>query len=204
MFWKESTKNSKKPLVVNIVIHARGGQGAVTASQIIAEAAFLSGELIDAHAYPSFGAERRGAPIQAYAKLSTEDQIWDRSFITNPDILIIFDDSVLNQEIVSSLEKDGTFIVNSSKDPGYFKETYDIPDKTKIIAADITKLAINNNLMIDGNPIINTPILGLLAKALPILSIENLERIINKRMNKDLSELNNELIQQGYNLAKTL
>jgi 2-oxoacid:acceptor oxidoreductase gamma subunit (pyruvate/2-ketoisovalerate family) len=197
-----TTDNHKK--IINIVIHARGGQGAVTASQFIAEAAFLSGELVDAHAYPSFGAERRGAPIQAYAKLSTEEQIWDRSFIQHPDILIVFDESVINKEIVSSLEKDGTFIVNSDKDPSYFKETYNIPDQTTIIVADITKLAIENDLLIDGNPIVNTPILGLLAKALPILTIENLETIVNRRMGKELSSLNNELIRKGYNLAKTL
>jgi len=197
-----STSNNEK--IINIVILARGGQGAVTASQFIAEAAFLSGDLIDAHAYPSFGAERRGAPIQAYAKLSTEDQIWDRSFITAPDVLIVFDDSVLNQEIVSSLEKEGIFIVNSNKDPAYFKETYEVPDQTKIIVADITKLAIENDLIIDGNPIVNTPILGLLAKALPILTLENLEKIVNKRMDKELSTLNNDLIKKGYELAKTL
>ncbi|TFG01096.1 MAG: pyruvate ferredoxin oxidoreductase [Promethearchaeota archaeon] len=193
-----------KNIIVNIIIHARGGQGAVTASQFIAEAAFLSGQLIDVHAYPSFGAERRGAPIQAYAKLSTEEKIWDRSFITNPDILLVFDESVLNQEIVSSLKKDGTFIVNSDKNPTYFKETYDLSKQTKIIVADITKLAIENSLTIDGNPIVNTPILGLLAKALPILTLDNLKKIINKRMNKELSKLNNKLIEQGYNLAKTL
>lgn len=197
-----TTDNHEK--IINIVIHGRGGQGAVTASQFIAEAAFLSGELVDAHAYPSFGAERRGAPIQAYAKLSTEEQIWDRSFIKHPSILIVFDESVLNQEIVSSLEKDGTFIVNSDKDPAYFKDTYNLPDQTRIIVADITKLAIENDLLIDGNPIVNTPILGLLAKALPILTLENLEKIVNKRMDKELSKLNNELIKQGYNLAKTL
>ncbi|MGV9173339.1 MAG: 2-oxoacid:acceptor oxidoreductase family protein, partial [Promethearchaeia archaeon] len=73
---------------IQIVIHGRGGQGCVTACEIIAESAYLSGNFVDVHAYPSFGAERRGAPVQAYAKLSQNEQIWDRSEIKHPDILI--------------------------------------------------------------------------------------------------------------------
>ncbi len=190
--------------VINIAIHARGGQGAVTASQIIVEAAFLGGNMVDAHAYPSFGAERRGAPIQAYAKLSTKEKIWDRSFIEHPTILLIFDESVLNQDIASSLKENGILIINSDKEPDYFVNKFNLSDKIEIIVANITKLAIENNLVIDGNPIINTPILGLLAKALPELTLQNLERIIKKRMNKELSELNIKLIKEGYELAKIL
>ncbi|MBD3212063.1 MAG: pyruvate ferredoxin oxidoreductase [Candidatus Lokiarchaeota archaeon] len=190
--------------ILKIVIHGRGGQGAVTASQIIVEAAFLSENFADVTAFPSFGAERRGAPIQAYAKLSKNKKIWDRSSIEEPDVLIVFDASVLTQQIVDSLKQDGIFIVNSNKDPQYFKNSYNLSDKTKIIVADINKLAIENNLLIDGNPIVNTPILGLLAKAIPDLSLENLKKIIKNRMNEELSEINNKLIEEGYKLAKTL
>ncbi|TXT63603.1 MAG: Pyruvate/ketoisovalerate oxidoreductases common subunit gamma [Promethearchaeota archaeon] len=190
--------------ILKIVIHGRGGQGAVTASQIIVEAAFLSENFADVTAFPSFGAERRGAPIQAYAKLSKNKKIWDRSSIEEPDILIVFDASVLDQQIVASLKPDGIFIVNSNKDPQYFKKIYNLSDRTKIIVADINKLAIENNLLIDGNPIVNTPILGLLAKAIPDLSLENLKKIIKNRMNEELSEINNKLIEEGYKLAKTL
>lgn len=190
--------------IINIVIHGRGGQGAVTASQIIVEAAYLSKNFADVTAFPSFGAERRGAPIQAYAKLSKNKKIWDRSSIEEPDILIVFDESVLSDEIVSSLKQDGIFIVNSSKDPDFFKLNYSLSDNTKIIVADINKLAIENELIIDGNPIVNTPILGLLAKALPDLSLENLKKIVSKRMNEELSKLNNKLIEDGYKLAKIL
>ena len=64
---------------IEIIIHGRGGQGAVTACELIAEAAYLSGNFVDVHAYPSFGAERRGAPVQAYAKLSRQEKIWAES-----------------------------------------------------------------------------------------------------------------------------
>ncbi|MFX1571170.1 MAG: 2-oxoacid:acceptor oxidoreductase family protein [Promethearchaeota archaeon] len=189
---------------IEIIIHGRGGQGAVTACEIIAEAAYLSGNFVDVHAYPSFGAERRGAPVQAYARLSRTDTIWDRAQIEKPNVLIIFDESVLNQEIVSSLKKNGIFIINSEKDPEFFINKYNLSDEIKIVVADISTLAIEKNLTIDGNPVINTPILGLLSKALPDLYLENLKMVLYKRMGEKLGKLNYDLIEQGYNLAKIL
>jgi len=190
--------------VTNITIHGRGGMGVVTCAEIIAEAAYLSGNYIDVHAYPSFGAERRGAPVQAYAKLSRTGTIWDRAQIENPNVLIIFDETVLNHEIASSLRQDGMFIINSEKDPEFFVKEFGLSSDTKIVAADISKLAIEKNLTIDGNPVINTPILGLLSKAIPDLNLGNLKTVVVKRMGEKLGNLNFELIEQGYNLAKIL
>ena len=188
--------------IIKIVIHGRGGMGAVTACEIIAEAAYLSGNYVDVHAYPSFGAERRGAPIQAYAKLSRSEKIWDRAQIENPDILIVFDESVITQQIASSLSPNGIFIINSEKEPAHIKDRLKLSDSNKIIVADINKLSIEKDFTIDGNPVINTPILGLLAKALPDLSLENLEKIVNKRMSEKIAKLNIELIEEGYRMAK--
>ena len=189
---------------IEIIIHGRGGQGAVTACEIIAEAAYLSGNFVDVHAYPSFGAERRGAPVQAYAKLSRTDTIWDRAQIENPNVLIIFDETVLNQEIISSLKQGGIFIINSEKAPESLVNEFNLSRDIKIIVADISKLAIEKKLTIDGNPVINTPILGLLSKALPDLYLNNLETVVLKRMGEKLGKLNYELIEQGFNLAKIL
>ena len=188
---------------VEIIIHGRGGQGAVTACEIIAEAAYLSGNFIDVHAYPSFGAERRGAPVQAYVKLSRTETIWDRAQIEHPNILIVFDETVLNQDIAFSLKKGGIFIINSDKKPTYFVEKFHLTD-VKLVVADISKLALEKNLTIDGVPVINTPILGLLSKALPDLSLENLMKVISRRMEEKLAKQNNELISEGYELAQIL
>lgn len=187
---------------IEIIIHGRGGQGAVTACEIIAEAAYLSGNFVDVHAYPSFGAERRGAPVQAYTKLSRTDTIWDRAQIESPNVLIIFDETVLNQEIASSLRHGGIFIINSEKDPEFFVSEFNLSGDTKIVVADISQLAIEKDLTIDGNPVINTPILGLLSKALPDLHLDNLKSVVLKRMGEKLGKINYELIEQGYNLAK--
>ncbi|MFX1407204.1 MAG: 2-oxoacid:acceptor oxidoreductase family protein [Promethearchaeota archaeon] len=198
------SEQNKNEEIINIVIHGRGGQGAVTACEIIAEAAYLSGNFIDVHAYPSFGAERRGAPIQAFAKLSRKEKIWDRAQIENPDILIIFDETVLTMEIASTLKANGIFIINSEKEPEFFAKEYNFNEDIKIIVADISDLALKKDLTIDGNPVINTPILGLLSKALPDLKLDNLEKAVLNKMGDKLGKLNVELIDEGYNLAKIL
>jgi len=194
--------NENAPELIKIVIHGRGGQGAVTACEIIAEAAFLSGNFKDVHAYPSFGAERRGAPVQAYAKLSRKKIIWDRSQIYHPNILIIFDESVLNKAIALSLESNGILIINTEKEPKELIEKYQLNPSIKIIASDISKLALEKDLTIDGNPVINTPILGLLSKAIPDLQLENLKKVILDKLGEKVGLLNYALIEQGFYLAK--
>ena len=190
--------------LIKIILLGRGGMGIVTACEIIAEAAYLSGNFIDVQAYPSFGAERRGAPIQAYVKLSRTEKVYDRAQIENPNILIVFDDSVLTKDVVLSLEKNGVFIINSNKNPEYFVDQYELNNTIKVIVADINFLALEKNLTIDGNPVINTPILGLLSKALPDLHLENLKDVIVNKMGLNLGNLNYELIEKGYNMAKIL
>jgi len=188
--------------IISITLLGRGGMGVVTCAELIAEAAFLSGSFFDVHAYPSFGAERRGAPVQAYAKLSRVNTIWDRAQIENPNVLIIFDETVLNQEIASSLKQEGIFIINSEREPEFFVNRYKLSEKSKIVVADISKLAIEKNLTIDGNPVINTPILGLLSKTLPELKLDYLKTAVLKRMGEKIGKLNFELIEKGYNLAR--
>jgi len=190
--------------LIKIVLLGRGGMGIVTACEIIAEAAYLSGSFIDVHAYPSFGAERRGAPVQAYVKLSRHEKVYDRAQIENPDILIVFDDSVLTQVDVDSLEDGGIFIVNSDKNPKYFVEKFNLSSNTMVIVANISNLSLEKNLTIDGNPVINTPILGLLSKALPELQLKNLKDVVLNRMGEQLGNINFDLIEQGFKMAKLL
>jgi len=190
--------------LIKIIILGRGGMGIVTACEIIAEAAYLSGNFVDVQAYPSFGAERRGAPVQAYVKLSRTEKIYDRAQIENPNILIVFDDSVLTKEAALSLEKNGVFIVNSNKSPKDFINKYNFSNTITVVVADINYLALEENLTIDGNPVINTPILGLLSKVLPDLHLENLKDVVLNKMGKKLGNINYNLIEKGFNIAKLL
>jgi 2-oxoacid:acceptor oxidoreductase gamma subunit (pyruvate/2-ketoisovalerate family) len=198
------TENDSDLDTISIVIIGRGGMGAVTACEIIAEAAYLSGNFVDVQAYPTFGTERRGTPVQAYAKLSRKEKIWDRAQIEHPNIIIVLDETVLNQVIASSLEKNGIFIINSDKEPKFFAEKFSLPKNIKIIVADINKLALERGLIIDGAPMVNTPILGLLTRSISELNLDNINKVVQKRMSDKMAKLNIELIQEGFNLAKTL
>ena len=198
------TENNSDLDTISIVIIGRGGMGAVTACEIIAEAAYLSGNFVDVQAYPTFGTERRGTPVQAYAKLSRKEKIWDRAQIEHPNIIIVLDETVLNQVIASSLEKNGIFIINSDKEPKFFAEKFSLPKNIKIIVADINKLALERGLIIDGAPMVNTPILGLLTRSISELNLDNINKVVQKRMSDKMAKLNIELIQEGFNLAKTL
>ena len=198
------TENNSDLDTISIVIIGRGGMGAVTACEIIAEAAYLSGNFVDVQAYPTFGTERRGTPVQAYAKLSRKEKIWDRAQIEHPNIIIVLDETVLNQVIASSLEKNGIFIINSDKEPKFFAEKFSLPKNIKIIVADINKLALERGLIIDGAPMVNTPILGLLTRSISELNLDNINKVVQKRMSDKIAKLNIELIQEGFNLAKTL
>jgi 2-oxoacid:acceptor oxidoreductase gamma subunit (pyruvate/2-ketoisovalerate family) len=198
------TETEESNDIISIIMLGRGGQGAVTACEIVAEAAYMSGNFLDVHAYPSFGAERRGAPVQAYAKLSRTHKIWDRAQIEHPNILIVFDETVLDPEVVLSLTSGGTFIINSSKEPKEFLDRFQFKSQVKIIVADINNLALEKGLTIDGNPVINTPILGLLSKALPELKLENLKKVVIEKLGEKIGLLNYDLIEKGYNLAKIL
>ncbi len=198
------TENNNKWDTISIVIIGRGGMGAVTACEIIAEAAYLSGNFVDVQAYPTFGTERRGTPVQAFAKLSRKDKIWDRAAIEYPNIIIVLDETVLNQVIASSIDKNGIFIINSDKEPQFFVEKYNLSKSNKIVVADINKLALERGLIIDGAPMVNTPILGLLSRSLIELSLDNINKVVQKRMSDEIAKLNIELIEEGFKLAKTL
>ena len=98
-----------------IRIHGRGGQGGVTAAQLIAEAAFREGKHVVA--FPFFGAERRGAPVKAFARISDEP-IYVRSQVYEPDVVLVLDPSLLGLvDVTEGLKEDGIVVLNSPKRP---------------------------------------------------------------------------------------
>ena len=99
----------------------------------------------------------------------------------------------------------GCYVPNSfTEEPEFFLNKYKLSEKTKIIVGNISKLALEKNLTIDGNPVINTPILGLLSKAMPELKLDYLKKVVLKRLGEKIGKLNFELIERGYNLARIL
>jgi 2-oxoacid:acceptor oxidoreductase gamma subunit (pyruvate/2-ketoisovalerate family) len=149
--------------------HGRGGQGAITAAKIVALAAFDSGFRGVVMA-PSFGTERRGAPVDASLKIS-KTKIHDLGPIEQPDVVVVLDDALLDEvNVTAGMKPGGTVIINTPKPRGEFDF-----EGFKLATADVTGLAEKAGLK---RGIVNTGIIGAFAKALPIVPLPALLQAI--------------------------
>ena len=136
-----------------IRFHGRGGQGAVIASNILANAAFLEGN--DVQAFPYFGVERRGAPVTAFTRLD-ERPIRIKYQIYNPNYVIVLDESLLNAvDVTAGLQEPAVVTVNSSKSPSELG----LGDY-RVATVDATSIALEHRLGSKVSPIVNTIMLG--------------------------------------------
>lgn len=142
--------------MLEIRIHSRGGQGGVTASKLLAQAAFAEGKY--SMAFPLYGAERRGAPVVSFTRISDEE-IKVSSQVYSPDMVIVLDDSIMDLiDVTDGLKPGGTLVVNTDNADKLPK------DKFKVVTVNVTDVALSTGLLLSGSPILNTPILGALAK----------------------------------------
>ncbi len=157
-----------------IRIHGRGGQGVVTAAELIAIATFYEGK--ESQAFPNFGVERTGAPIQAYARISKE-RIVTREQIYEPTVLIIQDATLIDTvDVFFGCTKDTIIIINSSENKWpklerRFRHLHFTP---------ATEIA----LRIFGKNIVNTVILGAFAKYTGLVSLESLKRAVKEKFSE--------------------
>ncbi len=141
-----------------IRFHGRGGQGAVIASNILANAAFLEGK--DVQAFPFFGVERRGAPVTAFTRID-DRPIRIKFQIYNPDYVVVLDESLLKAvDVTAGLRGDGIVIINSRREPGALGIA-----KGRLATVDATSIAISHGLGSKVAPIVNTVMLGALVAA---------------------------------------
>ncbi len=168
--------------MIQIRVHGRGGQGVVTAAELIALSAFYDG--LYAQAFPSFGVERSGAPIQAFARLSQEPII-TREQIYRPDILIVQDDSLLlEKEVLLGINPETKLIINSQQSAVAISAALKGKIKTaNIICSPATDIA----LRLIGKNLINTVILGTLVQATSIISLKSLLKAVSEKF-KDKGE----------------
>lgn len=161
---------------VETIWHGRGGQGAITASQLIAEAAGIEGYPGITTA-PSFGAERRGAPVAAFLRIA-EKPIRIFSQIQDPDYIVVLDSSLLPVLNLSArLKPTSVILVNSRLTP----EELGLSFFNRVGTADITKISLDHDLKTSGVPILNTPILGSFVKLTSMVKLESvIEAITNK------------------------
>lgn len=151
--------------VVEIRWHGRGGQGAKTASLLLADAAFNTGKYIQG--FPEYGPERMGAPITAYNRISDE-RLTIHSNIYEPDYVVVVDDSLLSSvDVTAGLKEDGAIIVNSSKGPEEIRPLLK-GYKGKVCTVDARKISIDTL----GKYFPNTPMLGAVVKVSKVMEEE--------------------------------
>jgi 2-oxoacid:acceptor oxidoreductase gamma subunit (pyruvate/2-ketoisovalerate family) len=173
--------------------HGRGGQGAVTAAEILATAVINEGRY--AQAFASFGPERRGAPVLAFTRIS-EKEILLRSQIYEPDVVVILDQNLVTMEgLEQGLKAGGTAILNTASEPKDFAERFTAAGK--IATVDATSIAIKEL----GTPITNTAILGALVRVMGIVKMETLESIFKERF-KTYAEKNVNAVRSAYQMTK--
>ena len=152
-----------------IRIHSRGGQGGVTAARLLALAAIYDGKY--ATAAPFYGAERRGAPIVSFVRID-DKPIKLYSQIRKPDMVIVLDASVMDVvDVLQGLKAGGKILINSRQK----KEFAGFVSGN----VDLTGIALKENLVVSGSPILNTPVIGALAR-MGIVTAESAKKAIRE------------------------
>lgn len=179
--------------------HGRGGQGAKTAAQFLAEAALDLGKSIQA--FPEYGPERAGAPIRTYTRISNK-KINIHSPVTNPEVVVVIDPTLLETvDVTEGLGDDGVLVVNTPSGPAAIREKTKYK-KGKVAVCDATKISLETL----GIPMPNTPMLGALLKVSPIVPIGIMEEKVRKKFLKKIgeekTEANIKAIKRAFEEAK--
>ena len=173
--------------VVEIRFHGRGGQGAVTAAQLLVEAALIENKW--GQAIPLFGAERRGAPVVAFARIGSSRKTFHSS-VRSPDVVVVLDPYVLLVvDVFQGLKRKGIVVLNYPRKPvEYLSKLSTI--NARICYVDATSIAMKLGLIVAGWPVVNTSMLGAFSKATGIVSIMSVEKAIKNRWKSTLGESN--------------
>ncbi len=175
--------------------HGRGGQGAWTASELLARAAIHEGKYIQS--FPEFGPERMGAPVKAYTRISDEP-INLHCAVYNPDLSIVMDPTLLaTVPVAAGLGEKGILIINTTKEPKKLKEELKMAEGS-VWTVPATEIAMR----ILGRLITNTAMLGAVARATEIVKMENIEQALKERFPGPLAEKNMGVIKEAYKEAK--
>lgn len=192
-----ASKSSLDNKPLEIRWHGRGGQGAITAAKIIAQAAYAKG-FKGVTAAPSFGAERRGAPVSASTRISSEP-VLVVSQVEHPAIVVVLDHTLLKYpDVTLGLVKNGWLILNSPLSP----RELGLKGDFNIATADATKVCQDLELIVAGLVIVNTAILGALVRATKIVDIQTLEKVIRERFSRNTVDINLAAINKTYEITK--
>ena len=178
--------------MIEIRWHGRGGQGSFTAARLLGLSAALF-ENKYALAFPSFGPERRGAPVLGFTRIDN-DKITDRSDVIECDYVVVLDETLIDSRTTHGLKKNGYMIINSNKVEKYDSLLKDIPH----VCLDGTALALD----ILKRPITNTAMLGALLAVSNIISLDSAVKGIEYEMPASIAPKNIQLLETSYKTMK--
>lgn len=182
--------------MLEIRFHGRGGQGAVIAAELLAQAASLDGKVPQSFAF--YGAERRGAPVVSYARIDSRP-IPLRTAIASPDIVVVLDPGLVAvTPVMAGLRPGGTLLVNSPHPPEHFPT----PVPTFVATLDATRIALAHGIGTRTMPIVNTTMLGALCRVSNVVSVESLLRAIDAHVPSHAPE-NGLAALEGYHTVRT-
>lgn len=173
-------------------LHGRGGQGVVTAAELIAQAAFADGKY--AQAFPAFGSERMGAPVQSFVRIS-DSPVRCRNQIYEPDFLIVQDPTLIGTvDVTRGLKAGGLLIIDTEKDP----KEYNLEIKGTILTVPATKIALE----VIGRAIQNTTLLGYFAAVTKIISFDGVKKAIEHRFPAKIAAKNVAAVERAFSLVE--
>ncbi len=171
-----SLKAKPELLMIEIRFHGRGGQGAVVASEILADALFQEGKSVQA--FPAFGVERRGAPVAAFLRCN-DHPIRLRCQIEHPDHVVVLDPTLLRAvDVTAGLKAGGWLVINSERNPDSFGEFE--TGGWRVATVDASRLALDHELGGRTTPIVNTAILGAFARVTGVVKLESVVNAIRR------------------------
>ncbi len=179
-------------ILIEVRFHGRGGQGAVTAADILAVAGFKEGYYT--LSFPTFGAEKRGTPVASFLRIS-DKPIVARDEVYNPDYVVVMDPSLLDVvDVLAGIKKNGMLIANYPKGSEDLKKRFKV-EEIEIHAINATKMAME----ILGRAITNTAMVGALVGATNIVSIKSVIETIKEWFGDEkIAERNIKLVEEAY------
>ncbi len=176
-----------------IGLHGRGGQGVVFSGEMLANAYFFEG--YNVLFMPSYGAERRGSPSNAYVRIDEKERIHKRYTVGLPDAVVVFNTSLLD---LIRVKEDGLVLLNSSED---IKKAGG--SKARVFVVDANSIAVDLKLGTTAMPIINTALLGAFCRASADFSFDSLTKAIANKMGKNASA-NIEAAKRAYESVREI
>jgi len=186
-------------IVYAVRIYGRGGQGVVTAAELLSMAAFADGQY--AQAFPSFGSERMGAPVTAFCRIAGQ-AIRTREAVTQPDVVIIQDATLLHHvELFAGLSAEGMVLINSIRSV----EDLGIDDLLRSMPPGHVCVVPASDISLHHmqRPIANTPLLGAFAALTEIVDLASVQSAIRVKFTGELGRANAAAAQEGYEYVKT-